>query len=47
MKHASWGFLADIVFMAALVTIEIWGFTPRIDAGTKYSTGVVFDLRDC
>lgn len=47
MKHASWGFLAGIVFMAALVTTEIWGFTPRIDIGTGYGSGVVLDLRDC
>ena len=38
MKQASWGFLAGMVFMAALVMVEIWGLTPRIDTGTEYGT---------
>jgi hypothetical protein len=47
MKQAYWDFLAGIVFMAPLVTIEVWGFTPRIDAATEYGTGVAADSRDC
>lgn len=47
MKQAYWGFLAGMVFTVAVVTVEIWGLTPRIDTGTEYGTGVVFDTRDC
>jgi hypothetical protein len=47
MKQASLGSLAAMVFMAALVMVEIWGLTPRIDIGTGYGSGVVLDLRDC
>jgi hypothetical protein len=47
MKQAYWGFLAGMVFMAAVVTVEIWGLTPRSATGTEYGTGVVFDIRDC
>jgi hypothetical protein len=47
MKQASLGFLAGMVFMAAVVTVEIWGLTPRIDTTTEYGTGVAVDSRDC
>jgi hypothetical protein len=47
MKQAYWGFLAGMVFMAAVVAVEIWGLTTRIDTATEYGTGVAADSRDC
>jgi hypothetical protein len=47
MKQAHWGFLAGMVFMAAVATVEIWGFTTRLDTATEYGTGVAVHSRDC
>ena len=48
MKQPSWGFLAGMMFMAAVIMIELWGLTPRqADAGREYGADMPLDQRDC
>jgi hypothetical protein len=48
MKQTQWGFLAGMMFMAAVIIVALWGLTPReVDTGREYGAGTLIDLRDC
>lgn len=48
MRQASWGFLAGMAVMTAIVVVELWSPTPQpMSDLTGYDTGTAVDLRDC
>lgn len=48
MKQGYWGFLAGMIFMAAVIAFEIWGLTPRVPAADAERGAIVAsDIRDC
>lgn len=48
MKQGYWSFLAGMVFMATVITFEIWGLTPRAaNTGAKHGSGIASEMRDC
>jgi hypothetical protein len=45
MKSQYWSFLAGMMFMTAIIIVEMWGLMPR--SYVVYDSSPIVDLRAC